>query len=132
MGGGGPCGGPARDDDVFRDAGGNRILPLELTEVLGSVGCKDKPVADYKLTGEEGCKYSGAENGSAWGREVENHFTSVAPVLQEVLGWAVGAGLQLDLSKDISAGLNMSDGEDDPCLIDLHTGDSEYWTRQLA
>ena len=41
-------------------------------------------------------------------------------------------GLQLDLSKDISAGLELAEDEDDPSLADLHSGDSEYWTRQLA
>ena len=63
------------------------ILPLVLTEPLGSVGYKDKPVFDEKLAEREEYRYGGKNGGIAWKRKVENHFISRAPVMQGVLAW---------------------------------------------
>ena len=64
------------------------ILPLGLTEPLGSVGYKDKPVSDEKLAEREEYRYGGKNGGIAWKRKVENHFISRAPVMQAILTWA--------------------------------------------
>lgn len=95
-GGGGPGGSsPARDGGTPRDAEWRRTLLLKLNEPVGSVGYKDTPISDFKWAEKDGYKYSGARNGVAWKREVETHFISVAPALQEVLKLAGGEDLHL-------------------------------------
>ena len=84
-------GGPHRNDGVPRDAQGQRSLPLKLTEPLGSVGYKDKPIFDLKLTEKDEYKYAGSKNGMTCKRNVENHLISVAPVLQDILEWTESA-----------------------------------------
>ena len=57
---GGPGGGPASGPP--RDVHGRLLLPLTLREHVGSLGYKDKPAFDEKLTERDGYQYSGKAN----------------------------------------------------------------------
>ena len=78
-----------------RDATGKLILPLTLREHVGSLGYKDKPAFDEKLSEREEYKYSGkAGTGITWKGKVERHFISRAPVMMHILKWAEEQGLE--------------------------------------
>ena len=84
--GGGPPGGgagiggsPARVWDE---------LPLKLTATLGSIGYKDRPIFDHKMTLQDEFKSNGVKDGFKWKGEIGKYFITCAPVLMELLRWA--------------------------------------------
>jgi len=92
--GGAHGGGPGRDG-MPRDATGKLILPLTLREHVGSLGYKDKPAFDEKLSERDEYKPSGkAGTGITWKGKVECHFISRAPVMMYILKWAGGRALR--------------------------------------
>ena len=57
--GGAGGGGPGGSGGAPRDSAGKLTLPLTLREHIGSVGYKDKPMSDEKLSERAGYQYSG-------------------------------------------------------------------------
>jgi hypothetical protein len=87
------------------------LLPLTLREHIGSLGYKDKPAFDDKLTEREEYRYSGkAGSGIGWEGKVERHLISRAPVMMHILKWAEEQGLEkiteLSLAQAIGAKLS--------------------------
>ena len=71
-----------------RGSGGRRALPLRLTGPLGSIGYKDRPIFDEKMSTLEEYKFNGVKNGIAWKTKTERHFIARAPVLRDILEFA--------------------------------------------
>ena len=70
-------------------------LPLRLHQHIGSLGYKDKPAFDDRLTERNEYRYSGKTGtGIAWKSKVERHLISRAPVMIDILKWAEARGAQ--------------------------------------
>ena len=63
-------------------------LPLRLTATLGSIGYKDRPIFDHKMTLQDEYRFNGTKDGIKWKNKVHGYFVTCAPVLLEVLRWA--------------------------------------------
>ena len=68
--------------------GATAPFPLPLSGSLGSVGYKDRPMFDDKLTTETEFKFDGVNHGTAWKTKVERYMVYKAPILKELLEWA--------------------------------------------
>jgi hypothetical protein len=96
--GGGGEGGPgpgSNRDGMPRNANGKLTVPLTLREHIGSLGYKDKPAFDEKLSERAEYQHSGkAGTGMTWKGKVERHLISRAPVMMNILKWAEEQGLE--------------------------------------
>ena len=63
-------------------------LPLRLTSPLGSVGYKDRPIFDQKMTLQEEFKFNGSKDAYKWKTKVHGYFITCAPVLMDIFKWA--------------------------------------------
>ena len=63
-------------------------LPLKLMGTLGSIGYKDRPIFDHKMTLQDEYKFNGVKDGFKWKKKIEQYFITCAPVLMEVFRWA--------------------------------------------
>ena len=61
---------------------------MTLSGSLGSVGYRDRPMFDDKLTTETEFKFDGVNHGTAWKTKVERYMVYKAPILKELLEWA--------------------------------------------
>ena len=71
-------------------AAASPALPLKLTAALGSIGYKDRPIFDQKMTLPEGYRFNGVKDGFKWEGNIEAYFITCAPVLMEIFRWAGG------------------------------------------
>jgi hypothetical protein len=56
---------------------------------LGSVGYKDRPIFDQKMTLQDEFKFNGkTENAFKWKTKVHGYFITCAPILLEIFRWA--------------------------------------------
>ena len=56
-------------------------LSLKLTATLGSIGYKDRPIFDQKMSLQEEYRFNGVKDGFKWKTKVQAYFTTCAPVL---------------------------------------------------
>ena len=77
--------GDADADLAASRAATHGTIPLLLPRSLGSVGYKDRPMFDDKLTMDADFKFDGVSHGSAWKTKIERYMVYKAPVLKELL-----------------------------------------------
>jgi hypothetical protein len=70
------------------DVASPEALPLKLMQPLGSIGYKDRPLFDHKMTLQDEFKFNGVKDGYKWKGKVENYMMACAPVMMEILRWA--------------------------------------------
>ena len=63
-------------------------MPLRLVGPLGSIGYKDRPIFDEKMSIHEDYKFNGVKGGIAWKINTERHFIARAPVLRHIVEFA--------------------------------------------
>ena len=69
-------------------AGAADVLPLKLMATLGSIGYKDRPIFDHKMTLQDEMKFNGVKDGFKWKKKIEQYFITCAPVMMEISRWA--------------------------------------------
>jgi hypothetical protein len=52
-----------------------------LALTLGSIGYKDRPIFDQKMSLQEEYRFNGVKDGFKWKTKVQAYFTTCAPVL---------------------------------------------------